>query len=346
MEAAGKSFDGSAPPGGGIFGLKDTTETASVVLFAVPWEATTSYGRGTARGPEAIARASVQVDLFHQELGEPWRAGIALVEADDELLHRSKLASDAATIVIDAFARGEGAEQHAVALAQVNQLSHWLDDHVGGNVAAMMARGKLVGVVGGDHSVAFGSIRAHAHRFPGLGVLQFDAHADLRVAYQGFEGSHASVMHRVVSELGGVARLVSVGVRDLCIEEHLAIDGSGGRVMAFLDDQLARRRFDGEPFGSIARAIAESLPHDVYVSFDIDGLDPALCPHTGTPVPGGLSLHEARAVLRAVVGSGRRIVGFDLNEVAPGPAGDEWDANVGARVLYDLIGWALKSVPS
>jgi agmatinase len=85
------------------------------------------------------------------------------------------------------------------------------------------------------------------------------------------------------------------------------------------------------------------LPRDVYVSFDVDGLDPSLCPHTGTPVPGGLSFPEACLLLRTVVESGRRIVGADLTEVAPGPDGDEWDGNVGSRVLYKLVGWMLAS---
>ena len=89
--------------------------------------------------------------------------------------------------------------------------------------------------------------------------------------------------------------------------------------------------------------IIESLPNWVYVSFDIDGLDPLLCPSTGTPVPGGLSFNEAAILLKRVVDSGVTIVGFDLNEVAPGPDGDEWDANVGARMLYKLCSWMLKS---
>jgi agmatinase len=101
---------------------------------------------------------------------------------------------------------------------------------------------------------------------------------------------------------------------------------------------------EGESWGRLVGRIVAELPRDVYISFDIDGLDPALCPHTGTPVPGGLSFAEVSALLRAVVTSGRQILGFDLSEVAPdGPGGSEWDANVGARVLYKLIGFALLS---
>ncbi len=109
------------------------------------------------------------------------------------------------------------------------------------------------------------------------------------------------------------------------------------------DTTLAKRRLSGETWATQCATIVRDLPEEVYVSFDIDGLDPALCPHTGTPVPGGLSFVQASMLLEAVAVTGRRIVGFDLNEVAPGPPGDEWDANVGARVLYRMIGWALRS---
>ena len=144
-----------------------------------------------------------------------------------------------------------------------------------------------------------------------------------------------------VLRLDGVATIVQVGIRDFCEEEYERISSSGGRVRTFFDVQLAAARSRGG-FGDAIGTAVQALPESVYVSFDIDGLDPSLCPHTGTPVPGGLSFHEASALLGAVARSGRRIVGFDLNEVAPGDD-DEWDANVGARLLYKLIGWTLVS---
>jgi agmatinase len=113
----------------------------------------------------------------------------------------------------------------------------------------------------------------------------------------------------------------------------------------FTDREIARRRHAGEPFATTVRDIVARLPDEVWVSFDIDGLDPRFCPHTGTPVPGGLDTQEVVAILRQVAQSGRRIVGFDLNEVAPSPSDpeDQWDGNVGARMLYKLIGFTLAS---
>jgi agmatinase len=150
-------------------------------------------------------------------------------------------------------------------------------------------------------------------------------------------------MFNVATRLPNVARIVQVGLRDLSEEEYGRIRSSKGRITAVFDQDLARQLLEGKPFGSILRSTLECLPDNVYLSFDIDGLDPSLCPHTGTRVPGGLSFQQAVALVAYVVESGRRIVGFDLSEVAPGPGGDEWDGNVGARLLYKMIGFALKS---
>jgi len=136
---------------------------------------------------------------------------------------------------------------------------------------------------------------------------------------------------------------VQVGLRDVSEDEMRLVESSGGRVVVHGDPELKRRAFDGEPWARQVDRIVQDLPEQVYLSFDIDGLDPTLCPHTGTPVPGGLSFPEAAALIAGVVRSRRRIIGMDLNEVAPGPEGDEWDGNVGARLLYKMIGWALRS---
>jgi agmatinase len=209
----------------------------------------------------------------------------------------------------------------------------------------MLSRGKIVGVVGGDHSVSFGAIEAHAARFPGMGLLHVDAHADLRRAYQGFTWSHASVLENVASRLSDVSRIVQVGIREVSEEEVERIAASKGRIRTFYDGGLAQARFDGETWSEQVERIVAELGREVYVTFDVDGLDPALCPHTGTKVPGGLSFQMATTLIGAVVRSGRRIVGFDLTEVVPAGDGTEWDENVAARLLYKLIGWNIKSLP-
>lgn len=338
------TFDPNAAAleGSGIFGLPFDEASARVVIVPVPFDATTSYRKGAARGPAAILEASRQVDLFDLDLGRVYEPGIHLRAPREEISAWNAAATAWAEPVIAVGGVIEGDEALERALAEVNRVSSQVDELVHAEVTTLLAAGKIVGLLGGDHSTPFGAIRAHAERHPGLGVLHVDAHADLRPAYEGFSRSHASIMRNVLDEVPGVASLVQVGIRDFSEEELATIDGSGGRVRTFFDADLRRALLTGSTWAAEVRRIVEALPAKVYVSFDIDGLDPSLCPHTGTPVPGGLSFHEAVFLFEAVARSGRTIVGFDLNEVAPGPD-DEWDANVGARLLYKLVGWTLSS---
>ncbi len=322
----------------GVFGLPFTPEEAGVVLVPVPFEATTSYGGGTAGGPMAIFEASKQVDLFDLDTGRPYEAGIAMLDSPAQLNAWNHEARALAAPIIEAG----GAEPKDANLVRVNALCEQMNGWVYETTKRWLSKGKLVGVVGGDHSTPFGAIRAVAEKHPGVGVLHLDAHADLRDAYEGFTWSHASIMNNVVSRIPQVSRLVQVGIRDFGEAEFDLIQASKGRIHTFFDATLARARLDGMPWREMVDSIVAELPKEVYLSWDIDGLEPTLCPHTGTPVPGGLSFHQAIGLLEGLHRAGKRIVGFDLNEVAPGPA-DEWDGNVGARLLYKMIGWALKT---
>lgn len=143
-------------------------------------------------------------------------------------------------------------------------------------------------------------------------------------------------------KLPAIKQLVQVGIRDLCEAEHELIQRGGGRIHTFFDDELKRSLDAGKSWSFLCEAIVKDLPKKVYLSFDIDGLDPRFCPNTGTPVPGGLDFFKLTELIRAVSKSGRTIIGFDLNEVAPGPDND-WDANVGARLLWQLSCWTAVS---
>jgi agmatinase len=336
-----ESFDpnAAASPDSGIYGLTTTAEVSRVVLIGVPWEATTSYRTGTARGPAAILAASRQVDLFDVETERPYASGICMLPEDAQMVAWAEEARALAEPIIELG----GVPPSDPRLQPIDALSRALNERVHELASAWLARDKIVVVVGGDHSTPFGLLRAIAERHPGVGVLHFDAHADLRPAYEGFADSHASIMYNVAERLPGVARIVQVGIRDLGENEHDYAQQSGGRIVQFHDLALAKQRDRGASWQSQCDEIVARLPKSVYLSFDIDGLDPTLCPRTGTPVPGGLSFHQACGLFRTVVESRREIVGFDLNEVAPGPEGDEWDANVGARILYKMIGWTLRS---
>ncbi len=334
--------DSASAPGAGVYGLPFTADEAKVILLPVPFEATTSYGAGAANGPAAILDASSQIDLFDVEIGRPYEPGIAMLDEDPSIRAWNDEAKVEATAIFDAGGAGDDPELRAM-LDRVNHAGARVNSWVYGKTKALLDAGKIPCVIGGDHAVPFGAIQAYAERYPGMGILHLDAHADLRDAYEGFTWSHASIFHNVMERIPGVTRLVQVGIRDLGRAEHAYIRESGGRVLTHFDQLLCNERFEGVTWRAQVDRIVSELPQQVYLSFDIDGLDPTLCPHTGTPVPGGLSFQQAAALLAGVARSGRTIVGLDLCEVAPGEAGDQWDGNVGARLLYKMIGWMLRS---
>jgi agmatinase len=324
-----------------LFGLPFSPEESEVVLIPVPWDATVSYGVGASAGPAAIRKASRQLDILDRETGKPYERGIALLPIPEELEAKNTEARVRAQPVILAGDAGDDPELLA-ATARVNSLCEDMNEWVYATARNWIEREKLVGLIGGDHSVPFGLFRAIAEAHEGVGILHLDAHADLRQAYEGFTWSHASIMYNAMERIPGISRLVQVGIRDFGHREDAYIRESGGRIRTFFDPDLRAGLLSGESWRSLIAPAIDLLPAKVHLSFDIDGLDPTLCPSTGTPVPGGLSFAEAVMMLRLVAESGREVVGLDLCEVAPDPAGvSEWDGNVGARLLYKMIGFAL-----
>lgn len=333
----------AAATGDGLFGLSTPAERAGVVVIPVPFDATTSYRPGTAAGPTAVLEASAQVDLEDLQYGPIWKTGIAMLPIPRAIAALSRRARKAAEPVIEAGGAQPGDRTHARALTTVNAASAQVNRYVTREAQRILDRGAIPAVLGGDHASPFGLIEQLALRHPGMGILQIDAHADLREEFEGFAWSHASIFHNVMTRLPGVARLVQVGVRDFGAREQEFVRRSRGRVRCFYDQELRDRQFKGGTKGAwsaVCRDIVKALPRQVYVSFDIDGLTPDHCPGTGTPVPGGLTFPEVCHLLHVIARSGKRVVGFDLCEVAPRTGDGEWNANVGARVLYKLIGCA------
>jgi agmatinase len=299
-------------------------------VIPVPWEVTVSYGTGTASAPAAVLAASSQVDLENETYPDAWKRGIAMAPEPPDVRRLNDTTRPKALDVIDTK------ENAGASLVEVNRACDTMVAKVRADAAELLDRGKRVAVLGGDHSVALGLMQALAERHNELGILHIDAHCDLRDAYEGFRHSHASIMRNALG-LSGLSKLIQVGVRDYCEEELGVIQASGGVVRLFSDHALARRRFDGETWSRTVDDIVRELPENVYVSFDVDGLDPSLCPGTGTPVPGGLAYEQALFLVERLTATKRTIIGFDLCEVSPsGERGSEWDANVGARLLYRL----------
>lgn len=324
-----------------IFGTLCSYENSNVVIIPVPWDVTTSYGGGACHGPQHILDASPQLDFFDLTYGTPLESGIHMLVIPQTMIQKNhKLRPWAKEIQEKTENEQPLTSEDIEHLNAINQACCDVHDWVENQAEQILYDNKTPVLLGGDHSTPFGLIRTWSKR-EDFGILHIDAHADLREAYQGFHSSHASIMNNVMKLPSPPTKLVQVGVRDFCIEEYERSQAHPS-ICTYFDPHLKDRIFKGETWEKICLEICGQLPHKVYVSFDIDGLSPLFCPGTGTPVPGGLSFDQARFLLKTLAQSGRIIIGFDLNEVAPSAKG-EWDGNVGARILYQLIGSMLHS---
>lgn len=331
-------FDPDAPgkPGSGIFGLPHTRDESRIIITPVPFDATTSYGHGTHRGPEAIRAASMQVDLYDRRFGRTYEKGIFMERASERI---AAISSEARALALPIIEKGGPDAGDERAIAVINAAGEQVNDYVYEHAMRTLEEKRAPCILGGDHSTPFGAMRACAEFAGEIGILQFDAHMDFREAYEGFRWSHASIMYNVLMQIPQVTKLVQVGIRDFGEGEMDFGIEQGRRVETHFDDAWAGELAEGATtFIDLCRRVVGVLPPSVYISFDIDALEPHLCPNTGTPVPGGLSFNQVQILLDTLRQTGRRVVGFDLVEVSPDHDGGEWDANVGARVLYKLCG--------
>ncbi|GAA4307975.1 agmatinase family protein [Compostibacter hankyongensis] len=340
-------FDPNAPASShqNIFGLPFGEEDARVVILPVPWEVTVSYAAGTARAPEKIFTASMQVDLYDADAKDGWKKGFFMRHPDKNILLNSDVMRKQAELYVHCLLEDGNPGENAFLknnLQKINEGSEKLNQWVYEQTRALLDQGKQVVLLGGDHSTPLGYYKAIAEKEGSFGILHIDAHCDLREAYEDFRYSHASIMYNALKEVPALKKLVSVGIRDFCEEELQVAENEGERVKLFFDRDIKERLYEGDSWKSICDKIIAALPEKVYLSFDIDGLDPRLCPHTGTPVPGGLDTDQVFYLLKRMQESGRRLIGADLVEVGFAP--EEWDANVGARVLFKLCNLLVKEV--
>lgn len=286
MESHPENFLGIGPP-------HTDLARARAVLVPVPYDRTASYGKGAAEGPAALIEASNYLELYDEELGsETYTFGI----------HTAPPVGDNSLTP--------------------EELTRQVDDAVAG----FLEQEKLVVTVGGEHSVTVGALMAHQRRFPNLTVIQLDAHADLRNAYEGSKYSHACVMRRARE----LFPTVSLGIRSLSQEEADYLAAHPAPLIG------AARMAEG---GEWLEEALEAAGEEVYVTVDLDFFDPALVPATGTPEPGGPDWYAAMTFLRAL-SLRSRIVGFDVVELAP-LKGQPSSDFLAAKLLYRLLGYAL-----
>lgn len=332
-------FDANAAgnPNNNIFGLPFTEDDASVVILPVPWEVTVSCTAGTARAPEHIYKSSRQIDIFDLDNHEGWKQGFYMRPADKKVLLKSDYLRKEAELYIDYISKGEVVTNNtfiAKSIREINEGSILLNNWVYEQTSALLGKGKLVALLGGDHSIPLGYFKALAEKWGPFGILQIDAHCNLRNAYLNFKYSHASLMYNALQEIPQITKLVEVGVRDFAPEEWNYIREHRDKVVTYFDRDIKEQCFEGKTWQQFADQITSDLPDQVYLSFDIDGLDPKLCPNSGTPVAGGLEVEQVMYLVKKIIRSGRRLIGFDLCEV--GVDEKEWDSNVGARILWKL----------
>lgn len=328
-----------------LFGLETPLEDAKIVSFGIPWDVTTSYRPGTVNGPRTVLEASYQLDLVSPILDKAWELPLYTLPLNQEWQNTSASLRQESQAIIQALESGQdvSAQPHLLeALSRINQECAQLSQYTYDLTHKLLTEGKRVLAIGGDHATSLGPIRAHCEFYSDLSILHFDAHADLRNAYEGFKESHASIMYNVMETLS-IKALVQVGIRDVSPVE-LDYSHRHPSIYTHLDWEIKSKLSQGQSWNAVVDQIIQPLSQTVYISFDIDGLDPKLCPNTGTPVPGGLELWQVQILIERVLASGRKIIGADLVEVAPGSDQDQWDGNVGARCAFLLACAIAKSL--
>lgn len=272
-------------------------DTSAIAVVSAPYEHSVSYGGGTGKGPAAILKASAYVEFYDDEFDR-------------------ELCFDVGIATLKPLDFGKRADGEALDMLQEQ-------------VATLLDLGKFVVTLGGEHTITAAPVRAYAARFPNISVLQFDAHSDLRHEYQGSPFSHASVMARV-AETVPHTRITQVGIRAQCKEEADVIRRNG--VNTFYASAIRRGLHGTEWWHNVAA----TLSNDVYITIDVDALDPSIMPATGTPEPEGLTYSEILNVVRAVRQAGKRIVGLDLVELAPMKGLHHPDLTT-ARLMYKVL---------
>lgn len=347
MDTNNSTFDPNsiAILNGNYFALPFTPENASLVIVPVPWDVTTSYREGTSLAPQQMVEASAQIDLYDTTFGNIWEKGIATDNTlHNKILDWSKKNRSIARKVIRNLEKGVNPTNPKITklTTLVNQSSEQLNQHIYTQTKQHLDNNKIVAIVGGEHSVPFGFIKAINEKYNDFSILHFDAHADLRNAYEGFHYSHASIFYNVKTYLNPNIPLTQVGIRDFCEEELLFAQQNN--ITQFTSETLQQQLFEGKTWQTVVTEIINTLSNNVYISFDIDVLEPYLCPNTGTPVPGGLSYAQIIYLFTLLGKQKKKIIGFDLCEVGKeNTLTGGLDANIGARILYKLSLLALYS---
>jgi agmatinase len=279
-------------------------DSSKIVIVSAPYEHTVSYGGGTQNGPKGIIDASAFVEFYDDEF-------------DKELCFEKGIA----TLEPIDFWKKVDAEALDLIYKQVKDMLNY---------------NKFVVTLGGEHTISSAPIKAHFEKYPNMSILQFDAHSDLRESYEDSIFSHASVMARVC-EFFPNNNITQVGIRAQCIEESRFIKEN--KINTFYASGIRTNKYGT----NWKETLVNTLNQEVYITFDVDAFDPSIMPSTGTPEPEGLLYAEVLEIFRLIRKSGRKIIGFDVVELAPIPALSHPDLTT-ARLVYKLLNYAFYDV--
>jgi agmatinase len=316
-----------------LFGLPFTIETAEVVVIPVPWDVTSTVQGGTSLGPSAVLNASTQVELYVDRIEDAWKMGIAMLPIDKGWHDKNNEARIFTEAYFNFLNGGEvklSEKDKSIIIKNINALSENINEWVFQKSSEIIKSGQIPIVLGGDHSVPFGLMKAISQKYDSFGVLQIGAKANMIPAHQNFTYSHASIMHNLL-QLSQVSKLVQLGTSDFYAKESGDMNNDD-RISTFYDYMLARESFEGVPWSAQTDRIIARLPEKVYISLDINSL--ALQFSSITVIPSWLTYHHLIYLFDKLALTGRQIIGFDICEVSGSLS--NWHAIIGARLLYYL----------
>ncbi len=324
----------AAEANGNFAGLPIHTSKTEIVYVPVPWDITASNAKGTANGPKNILDSSLQIDLYDELLPSAWEVHREFRPINEKTVQLNHELSQKLESI-----QGDNHEMTESLFTRINEACAKVHTNTFELCSAVLDKGQLPFVIGGDHSSAFGNIRAVSEHYDAIDIVQIDAHLDLRKAYEGFEYSHASIFFNAMTKLN-IGQLFCVGARDFCPEEMEFGRNLGDRYHLMTAQQLFFQLLEGRDYSSIVKSFIQKLNGKVYLSLDVDALDLQYSLNTGTPVPGGLHYYHIIYLVREIVRSGRTIVGLDLCETA----GDSYvDGFTSAKLVYALSNMAILS---
>ncbi len=324
-----------------LFGLPPE-KTAPVIVLPVLWDVSTSFLPGAHKAPEAILKVSDQMDLFHP----CWQDFKVTMETfcQKQKKQNKKLRKISKKIFQALESKSSLTHTLQKKLQYINLASEKLNQWVYNKSSHYLQQERFVGVLGGDHSSPLGLVTALSEKYKkeGFGILHIDAHADLRENYCGFTHSHASFVNQVLKLPYPPLKIAQIGLRDFSASEYKRIQ-EDKKLELFSDFDLRRKKSQGQLWHNLCLDILHTLPKNIYISLDVDGLELSCCPDTGTPVPGGLSFSEVIYLLELLAGTHKpfcekTIIGFDLVEVRP-VKHNQVNELVGAKLLFYLCGW-------